>query len=80
LVAISSLLYQGGLKKAINQDLRIKKEVIPLLLLSLSSYSLFRNKYYLLSLKLSMRSILHLCYLITPSLVVTRRGIDSRVS
>jgi hypothetical protein len=73
----TGLVNRGGLKKAVNQDLRTKKEVIPSLVLCLSSYKLCKNKYFLSLLKLSVCRSLHLCFLLSPRLVVTRRGADS---
>src|SRR5580700_7662354 len=76
----TDLLHRGGLKKARNQDLRTKKEVIPSPVSSLSSHKLYKNKYFLSSLKLLVRGSLHLLSMFSPGPVVIRRGIDSRVS
>ena len=70
----TGLAYRGGLKKAVNQDLRTKKEVIPSLVSSLSLHKLCKNKYFLSSLKVLVCKSPHLCLMLSPRLVVTRRG------
>jgi hypothetical protein len=69
------LFYRGRSKKAVNQDLRTKKEVIPLLVLSLSLHKLCINKYFLSSSKVLVCRNPHLCLMLIPRPVVTRRGI-----
>jgi len=70
------LFHKGRSKKAVNQDLRTKKEVIPSLVLSLSLHKLCINKYFLFSSKVLVYKNPHLCLMLTPRLVVTRRGIS----
>jgi hypothetical protein len=69
-----------GLKKAANQDLKTKKEVIPSLVSSFSRHKLSKYRYFLSPLKVFVRGSPYLCLIFSPGPVVTVMGMNSRAS
>jgi hypothetical protein len=79
LVLKTGLVHWGRSKKAANQDLRTKKEVIPWPVLCLSLHKLCKNKCFLSFSKLLVCRNLYLWLRLSPWPVITRREADSWV-